>query len=259
MQVIKIGGNQLDDGAFLRAFAVAVRRLVETVRPPVIVHGGGKTIAHLQERLGLAVQKVDGLRVTDGDSRDVVEMVLSGLSNKRLTAALVAQEVEAMGLSGVDRGLLRCRRMVHPDVDLGFVGEIAQVRGDLLQGLVAQGIVPVLSPISLGPDGESYNVNADQVAAAVAVELAADQLDFVSDVPGVLVDGAVVPTLTPEEAERLITEGVIAGGMAVKVHAALAAVARGVAKVRIVNLAGLPSGGSSVVAAERREAVEVVG
>jgi acetylglutamate kinase len=248
MQVLKIGGNQLDEPAFLRGFARGVRRLVESATPPVIVHGGGKAIAHLQERLGLPVRKVDGLRVTDAASRDVVEMVLSGLSNKRLTAALVAAEVEAMGLSGVDRGLLRCRKMERPGADLGFVGEIDEVRGDLLRGLVAQGIVPVLSPISLGPDGESYNVNADQVAAAVAVAVAADQLDFVSDVPGVLAGGAVVPSLTAEEAERLMDDGVIEGGMAVKVRAALAALARGVGKVRIVNLEGLPTGGTSLVA-----------
>lgn len=244
MKIIKIGGNELDNPHFLAALAQTV---ADMSRPGLIVHGGGKAIADLQTRLGLAVIKIDGLRVTDSESLEIAQMVLSGQTNKRLVAALLAAGVEAIGLSGVDGRLLTCRKKKYRQFDLGFVGQISQVRVELLQQLLALGLTIVLSPISLGADGQIYNVNADEAAGAVAMALAADGLDLVSNVPGVMIGPTVIPSLTVAQAEQLISEGVVAGGMVPKVRAAVAAVAQGVGQARIVNLAGLNVGGGTVI------------
>ena len=243
MHVLKIGGNELDDVAFLPSLARFVAGLVE---PVVIVHGGGKAIADLQARLGLATVKVDGLRVTDTESLAVAQMVLSGQTNKQIVAALLAAGVDAVGLSGVDGGVLRCQKKQHPTADLGFVGTIIQVRASVVQSLLGQGITAVLSPISLGEDGQIYNVNADEAASAVALALNARLLDFISNVPGVLLEGQVIPQLTLVQTEKLIREGIVNGGMIPKVRAALTAVASGVPQARIVNLAGLATAGGTV-------------
>ena len=243
MHVLKIGGNELDDPEFLRSLAQFVARLGE---PVVIVHGGGKAIAELQAKLGLVAQKVDGLRITDSESLAVVQMVLSGQANKLIVTALLTAGVDAVGLSGVDGGVLRCQKKQHPTADLGFVGTITQVRTSVLHTLLAQRITTVLSPISLGEDGQIYNVNADEAASAVALALNARLLDFISNVPGVLLEGQVIPQLTSVQTEKLISDGVVNGGMIPKVRAALSAVASGVPQARIVNLAGLASAGGTV-------------
>ncbi len=245
-RVIKMGGNELDTPGFLEALARDLAMPRHPGRPPVIVHGGGKEIAALQTRLGIEPVKVDGLRVTDAASLDVAEMVLSGRANKQIVRALLAGGLDAVGLSGVDGRLLTARKKQHPTADLGLVGEITAVRLPLLQHLLQMGIIPVISPISLGEDGQSYNVNADEAAAAIAAALAADTLDFVSNVPGVLAGGRLLPHLTPETTEALIADGTIAGGMIPKVRAALDALACGVARVRIVDLGGLRESGGTV-------------
>lgn len=244
MQVIKVGGNELDNADFLAALSDAVAALPE---PAVLVHGGGKAIAEMQSRLGLQAVKVDGLRVTDAESLAVAQMVLSGHANKEIVVALLRAGVAAVGLSGVDGGLLRCAKKRHPAADLGFVGEIVDVHAPLLRQLVAQGLVPVISPISLGQDGQVYNVNADEAAGAIAAALRADLLTFVSNVPGVLDgNGRPLPRLTPAEVESLIAEGVIEGGMIPKARTAVAAVARGVPQARITTVSHLVEGGGTV-------------
>ncbi len=252
MRILKIGGNELSDPAFLQQLGETIARLQEPAAlPVVVVHGGGKGIARLQEKLGLETVKVDGLRVTDLASLNVAEMVLSGQSNKIVVKALLEAGVDAVGLSGVDGGLLRCRKKAHPTADLGYVGEIVAVRRDLLQKMMAVELTVVLSPISLGLDGLTYNVNADEAAGAVATACAAEELTFVSNVPGVLHDGLVLPQLTAPQVEELIAEGVISAGMIPKVRAALQAIERGVARARIVNLAGLlQDGGTTFVAVQ---------
>ena len=242
--VLKIGGNEIDDDEFLERLADAVGAL-RAAAEPVLVHGGGKEIARLQQALGLEPRFVEGLRVTDEASLAVAEMVLSGAVNKRLAALLVARGIAAVGLSGVDGGLLRVRRLQHPSGDLGWVGEVAEVQPLLLQLLLSRGIVPVVSPISLGLDGRRYNVNADHAAMALAKALGARSLAFVTNVPGVLREGRVVGRLTAGEAERWIAEGVIGGGMVPKVRAALQVVAGGVPEARIVDLEGLATGGGT--------------
>ncbi len=239
--VVKIGGNDLDTPGFVDALAEAIARV--TARTPVVlVHGGGKIISELQRQLGIEPAYVDGQRVTDDAALNVVEMALSGRVNKQITVALLRAGVDALGLSGVDRGLLR----VEPwDPALGRVGRIVAVRGAVLLDLCAQAVVPVISPISLGQDGR-YNVNADHAAGAIAAALPADYAAFVTNVPGVRVGSAVVPALTASEARDLITQGVIFGGMIPKVTAALDAVAQGVRKAIITDLAGLAAGTGTV-------------
>lgn len=241
--VLKIGGNELDDEAFLFGLANAVKSLQTDGKYPVIVHGGGKAIAAYQERLGLATTFVEGLRVTSDEDADVVEMVLSGLMNKRIVRALVKEGVRAAGISGVDDGTLYVEKMWHPMGDLGRVGEIQDVDLHLLNTLLDAGIVPVVSPVSFGAyDAQSYNVNADHAASALAAQLKAIKLIFVSNVPGVLIARRVIRAVTADQAEAWIKDGSIHGGMVPKVRSAIQAVQRGVAQAVITNLAGVQEG-----------------
>lgn len=251
-RVIKIGGNEMNVPGFLDELARQIAGLAAAEPGPlVVVHGGGQEIAALQTRLGIEPVKIDGLRVTDAASLAVAQMVLSGHTNKAIVKAFLAAGLDAVGFSGVDGGLLRCRKKQHPTADLGLVGEIVSVRADFLSHFAAQGIIPIISPISLGEDGQTYNVNADEAAGAIAGAVGASALDFVSNLPGVLHDGRLLPDLTPEGAEALIDSGVINGGMIPKVRTALEAAGRGVPRVRIVNLDGLSSGGGTVFSGER--------
>ena len=250
IRVLKIGGNELSDPGFVDTLAKNITKMqAETAESLIIVHGGGRAIAGLQAQLGLKAIKVDGLRVTNLESLSVAQMVLSGHSNKIVVKALLEAGLDALGISGVDGGILRCHKKQHPTTDLGYVGEIVQVRADLLQQLAGLGITIVLSPISLGLDGLTYNVNGDEVASAVALATGATELDFVSNVPGVLRDGAVIPKLTAIETEPLIVDGIISGGMIPKVRAALEAIHQGVERARIVNLAGLAEAGGTLFSA----------
>ncbi len=236
--LIKIGGAELENGPILDTLVEALVPLLQQ-RPMVIVHGGGSDIARLQERLGLEPCFVDGLRVTDDACMDVAEMVLSGSVNKRLTARLVQRGVRAIGLSGVDGGLLRAKKLAHPKGDLGRVGEITAVDAACLRDLIAHGFTPVISPISLGEDGCPFNVNADHAALAIASALKAPEMIFLTNVPGVLDNGALLPELSAQQAMRMIDTGVIFGGMIPKVQSALAAIEVGVGAACITDLAGL--------------------
>lgn len=238
MRVLKVGGNELNDLNFLSGLARSIATLSQQ-EPVVVVHGGGRAIADLHTQLGITTIKVDGLRVTSARSLGIAEMVLSGQANKLLVRALLGVGVDALGISGVDAKLLIAKKKLHPTTDLGYVGEIDSVRTDVLERLLGQGFVPIVSPISADSNQQSYNINADEAATAIASALQADLFDFISNVPGVLNEGNLIPTLTIEEAENLIASGVVYGGMIPKVRAALSAVKRGVKRTRIVNLAGL--------------------
>ncbi len=244
--LLKVGGNEIDDEGFLAGFVAAVAELSRTV-PVIVVHGGGKEIGELHGRLDVPFQFVDGLRVTTADSLRLVEMVLSGLVNTRLTRWLVNGGVAALGISGVDLGLVRVEPLRPNGQDIGFVGRVVAVQDEALRSLLASGVTPVLSPISLGLDGQSYNVNADQVAAAVAVAAGASRLVFVSNVPGVLLDGAVAAGLTIDQVEAHIAGGQISGGMIPKVRSAIEAVQAGVPAAVITDLAGLAAGVGTVI------------
>jgi len=245
MLILKVGGNEIDDANFLTGFANAIAKMRQT---PVVVHGGGKEIADMQVKLGLTPRFVEGLRVTDDASLAVAEMTLSGRVNKRIVAALLNAGVDSIGLSGIDRGLVRAEKLEHPGGDLGRVGKVTKVRGEVLQQFTANKIVPVVSPISLGSDG-AFNVNADSVACAIAVALNADAVVFVTNVAGVMKDDQVIASLTASEAEALIKSKIILGGMIPKVRAALDAVTGGARAARITNLDGLLSGAGTVFTA----------
>jgi acetylglutamate kinase len=242
--VIKIGGHELDDPAFIEQIGQGIAALAA---PPILVHGGGKEIRELQERLGIAPQYIDGLRVTDAESLSVVKMVLAGRINKRLVAALLAAGVDAFGMSGVDRSAIKAEKLQHPEGDLGQVGRIVQVRTEVFKHLLEEGITPVLSPICYGADGSIFNVNADHVAMAIATALSADLLVFISNVPGVLRQGELLAHLTSAEVEQLIETKVIVDGMIPKVRSAVEAVHGGVPAVRITNLAGLKAGSGTTI------------
>jgi acetylglutamate kinase len=236
MLVLKVGGGELDDPAFVNRIG---ETLIALQAPAILVHGGGKEIRELQERLGVKPQYIDGLRVTDAESLSIVQMVLAGRINKRLVASMAMAGVDAFGMSGIDRNAVKAEKLYSPSGDLGQVGRVAHVRTEVFTRLLDDNVTPVLSPICYGADGSVFNVNADHVATAVAVALKAEALVFVTNVPGVLRQGELVPRLTISEVEQWIEEGTIREGMIPKVRSALAAVTGGVPAVRITNLEGL--------------------
>ncbi len=247
--VLKIGGNQVEDPAFLAGFVGAVHALRRT-HSLIIVHGGGKDIEELHARFGVPFTKVEGLRVTSDESMPLVEMALNGTVNTRLVAWLVNGGVDAVGLSGVDLKLVRVRPLRAAGGSLGRVGEVTAVNEEALLQLLDLGLVPVLSPVSIGEDGLTYNVNADHVATAVARAVEATRLLFVTNVPGVQVAGRTVRALTLSQVEELISAGVINGGMIPKVRSATDAVAGGVRQAVITDLAGLAHDGGTAVIGE---------
>ena len=241
LRVIKIGGNEIDDAAFVARLTAAVAAM----RPaPILVHGGGKEIGQIQTALGGEPRFVAGLRVSDVTAMAAAEMVLAGAVNTRLTVALTLAGVDAWGMSGVDRGLIKVTKLNHPEGDLGRVGQPVAVRSAVLWQLIDAGVVPVIAPVSLGSDG-SYNVNADDAAGAVAAALANDgrnvavEVTFVTNVPGVKLADQVQPQLTAAQVAQAISSGEIYGGMIPKVRAALAVLAAGAAQARIVDMHGL--------------------
>jgi acetylglutamate kinase len=247
--VLKVGGNEVDEPRWVEGFARAVAARGGRV---VVVHGGGKEVTALQRQLGAEPEWRDGLRVTSDEAMRVVAMVLSGLVNKRIAAALVSAGVDAVGISGEDGGLLAARLAAAGT--MGRTGEIAAVRTELLCFFLRQGLVPVVSPVSRGPDGAALNVNADDAAAAVAAALGAAELLFVSNVAGVLDGGATLESVDADEVEALIADGTAQGGMAPKLRAAARA-AGVVGRVRIGGLEMLddPGAGTRVGAAATLE------
>jgi acetylglutamate kinase len=248
--VLKVGGNEVDEPGWVARFA---RAAADRGGRLVVVHGGGKEVSALQRQLGAEPEWRDGLRVTTDEAMRAVSMVLSGLVNKRLTSALVSAGVHAVGISGEDGGLLRAR--LAAGGSMGRTGEIEAVCVDLLHVFLGQGLVPVVSPVSRGPDGAALNVNADDAAASVAAALGAAELLFVSNVAGVLEGGSVLERVDADEVEGLIADGTAAGGMAPKLRAAARA-ASGVGRVRIGGLEMLddPGAGTRVGAAAMVEA-----
>ncbi len=252
MYVLKIGGNEIDQPEFLSGLCAAVGTLPGR---GVIVHGGGKEITAALARYGLAFEVVDGVRATSEAAIAVVEQVMSGAVNKRLVRQLNAVGVAALGLSGVDLDLLQTRPYRPGGRDLGRVGEIVHIRTEVLHALMGQGWLPVVSPISVDQtDRQPTNVNADHAALAIAAALQADELIFVSNVPGVLIDDEVVSQLTPADVEMHIASGAIVGGMMPKVRSAVNALEH-VRTVRITDLAGLRTGTGTRITVEAKHSL----
>ncbi|MEX2275902.1 MAG: acetylglutamate kinase [Actinomycetota bacterium] len=233
--VIKYGGAAMDRAPLVRPFAEDVALLLHSGILPVIVHGGGPQVTEVATQLGIETTFVDGLRVTDAATLDVATMVLAGKLNTDVVLGLRQGGVPAVGLSGVDGGLLIARRQTSPD--LGFVGEVVQVDGDLARTLLAEEFVPVIASIAADEAGQAYNVNADVVAAELAVALGAEKLVFVVDVPGIIgPKGDLLSELGAQEClDLLAAEGVIAGGMIPKLESAVRAVKAGVRRVHLVD------------------------
>lgn len=243
--VIKCGGNAMANEHLKHGFArdVALMKLVGM--NPVVIHGGGPQIGELLTRLDIPTRFVDGMRVTDAATMDVVEMVLGGLVNQEIVALLNGQGGRAVGLTGKDGGLIRARKLnklkpprsgAPPELDIGQVGEVQSVNADVLHTLTQAGFIPVIAPIGVGAEGESYNINADLVADAVARALGAQKLVLLTNTPGILDDnGATLASLTAAEARQLIRRGVLTGGALPKVQCALSAVAGGVGSAQIID------------------------
>jgi len=239
--VIKYGGAAMERADLKEPFALDVILLRLVGMKPVIVHGGGPQIGSLMKRLGKEPKFVGGMRVTDEETVEIVEMVLVGKINKEIVGLINHHGGKAVGLSGKDAGLLRARKRKHrlptgEEVDLGLVGEVELVNVEPIRLLEDNGFIPVIAPVGVGSEGETYNINADLVAGEVAAALGAEKLIHLTDVQGILDSaGKLVSTLSRKEAERLVTAGVIEGGMLPKVESALRALEGGTAKAHIID------------------------
>ncbi|MFP4640479.1 MAG: acetylglutamate kinase [Guyparkeria sp.] len=244
--VIKFGGNAMVDEDLKDAFARNIVLLKQVGLNPVIVHGGGPQINQVLEKLGKQGEFVEGMRVTDRETMDVVQMVLGGLVNKDIVALINRHGGRAVGLTGRDAGLVRARKLKvtrkNPEfdepeiIDIGHVGEVASIDAGILRTLDASDVIPVIAPIGVGEDGEAYNINADVVASKVAQVLEAEKLLLLTNIAGVLDrEGKLLTGLTADDVEALIEDGTIHGGMLPKINFALDAVRGGVKTVQIID------------------------
>lgn len=236
--VVKVGGTALEDANTLRKCAKAIAELAQDGHRVAVVHGGGSALTRVLKQLGKQSEFIGGLRVTDAETRDVALMVLGGIVNKKVVAAIQAAGMPAVGFCGGDGMTFRARKKLTKGNDLGFVGEICFAEPCWIEALWQQGGIPVLASLALGADGEYYNVNADEMAAACAAACHANALIFLTDVPGVKdAEGSVIPWLSTREAEDLVAHSVISGGMLPKLQACKKALKQGVGRVRILPAA----------------------
>ncbi len=238
--VIKYGGAAMQTPKLRQAMMQDIAQLKSLGMHPVVVHGGGPEISKLCQKMGITPQFIDGLRITDGQTLQIVQMVLTGKINKELVTDLHQQGVKAIGLSGQDGALLIATKSEHPSgIDLGQVGQITQVNSEILEILIQAGYIPVVAPIATSPQGSSFNINADSAASCIAKALKADHLVFLTDVPGILENPQDTTTkidkIKSHEIEVLIASGKLSGGMIPKAQAALAALKEGVREVHILD------------------------
>ena len=244
--VVKYGGHAMGSAEVARDFARDVVLLKQVGINPVVVHGGGPQIKAMLDRLKIQSSFVEGLRVTDAATVEIVEMVLAGSINKQIVGAIHAAGGRAVGLSGKDARLIEARKLartrrdpgsnIEQVLDLGFVGEPTAVNADVLNVFAGTEMIPVIAPIGGGDGGETYNINADTAAGAIAAALRARKLILLTDVPGVLDrEGLLVSELTPERARALIADGTASGGMIPKLETCLAAVGGGVEAAHILD------------------------
>ncbi len=227
--VIKYGGHAMVEPELANVFAHDIVLLKMVGIHPIVVHGGGPQIGDMMKRLALKSEFVDGLRVTDTATVEVVEMVLAGTINKQIVSAIGAAGGQAVGLSGKDAGLIRARKLHSPKGDLGFVGEPDEVNPQVLKALEGAGMIPVVAPVGFGEDGATYNINADTAAGAIAAAAKAARLLMLTDVAGVLdKDGNLLPDLTIAQVRALMDDGTISGGMIPKLETCVTAVEGGV-------------------------------
>lgn len=234
--VIKYGGAAMIDATLKTSFAQDISLLQHLGLKIIVIHGGGKEITTLAEKLNIKSHFVSGRRVTDEQMLDVAKMVLAGKVNKEIVCNLNRQNVNAVGISGQDGNLLKCRKhYLENGQDIGWVGEIIDVNTDILKRMLNDGIIPVIAPIGYDDDGNSYNINADSAAGGIAGAIPAEKLIFISDVPGVLREEKLISTITEEEATAMIASGEISKGMIPKVNSAFDTLHQGVKKVHMVD------------------------
>ena len=244
--VIKYGGNAMVDADLKASFARDVILMKTVGINPVVVHGGGPQISRVLEKIGKESRFIDGMRVTDSETMDVVEMVLGGLVNKEIVNLINARGGRAVGLTGKDGDLIRARKLnVKQDdpilerseiIDIGHVGEVESIDPRIVQVLDTEAFIPVIAPIGVGQDGQTYNINADLVAGGLAITLAAEKLILLTNTPGVLdASGNVITGVKAAEVQDLIDDGTINGGMIPKVECALDAILGGVKTSSIID------------------------
>ena len=239
--VVKYGGNAMIDDALTQSFAEDIVLMKLVGMNPVVVHGGGPQIGALLEKLGIQSEFISGMRVTDAATMDVVEMVLGGTVNKTIVSLLNQAGGKAIGITGKDGGLIQARKMLMKDadgktLDIGFVGEVESINRDVVDTLVSSDFIPVIAPIGVGSDGQSYNINADLVAGKIAEAKKKEKLVLLTNVAG-LQDkvGNVLTGLTTKQVDELIVDGTIYGGMLPKIQCALDAVKGGVTSSHIID------------------------
>ena len=239
--VIKYGGNAMTDAALKKGFAKDVVLLKLCGMNPIVVHGGGPQINHMLEKVGKQGEFVQGMRVTDAETMDVVEMVLGGSVNKEIVSMLNQFGGKAVGLTGKDGHFMKAKKLFinTPDkngVDIGQVGTVDSIDGTLISGLAEKGYIPVIAPIGVGRNGEAFNINADLVAGRLAKELAAERLIMMTNTPGILdKEGKLLTDLTPKLVDELIADGTLSGGMLPKIASALDAATSGVKATIIID------------------------
>ncbi|HAR76701.1 acetylglutamate kinase [Psychrobacter glacincola] len=243
--VVKYGGNAMTDPKLESSFARDIVLLKTVGMHPVVVHGGGPQVDNLLKELGRQSERIDGMRVTDKSTMDIVEMVLGGSVNKSIVSLINKHGGRAIGLTGKDANLILAKKLmmekigadgVAVPVDLGFVGDVVSVNKDVINMLIASDFIPVIAPLGVDEEGNTYNINADLVAGKVAEFLQAEKLMLLTNIKGVLGrDGEVVTGLTPKTVDSLIEDGTISGGMIPKIQCALDAVRGGVKSAVIVD------------------------
>ena len=244
--VIKYGGNAMENDELKNSFARDIVLMKLVGFNPVVVHGGGPQIGNLLKRIGKESRFVDGMRVTDSETMDVVEMVLGGLVNKEIVNNINSHGGSAVGLTGKDGGLIRARKLTitrkSPEfetseiIDIGHVGEVSAIDTSVVKMLTRDNFIPVIAPIGVGEDGHAYNINADLVAGKMAAVLQAEKLILLTNTPGVLGgDGQLMTKLAAREVQNLIGDGTIYGGMLPKIGCALDAVNSGVKAAHIID------------------------
>jgi acetylglutamate kinase len=244
--VIKYGGSAMEEQGLKRSFALDVVLLKYIGLNPVVVHGGGRQIGDVLTKMGKKSQFIEGMRVTDGETMDVVEMVLVGKVNKELVTLINQQGGKAVGLSGKDGKLIIAKKLkltksrgqgeIPEVIDIGMVGEVKTINPGVIEALEKENFIPVIAPVGVGEEGETYNINADLVAGKVASALKAEKLILLTDVEGVMDEKRrLIPTLDAKQAKRLMAQKVISSGMIPKVNCCLEALEEGVTKTHIID------------------------
>ncbi len=234
--VIKYGGSAMVDNNLKNSFSKDISLMKYVGINPIIVHGGGPEIGSILSKLNIESKFHNGLRITDENTMEVVVMVLAGKVNKEIVLNINKTGGQAVGISGVDAGIVKAKKKLTEDVDLGLVGDVDRINPSILKHLSEDGYVPVVSPIGVDEEGKRYNINADSVASAVAVSLRAEKLIFLTDSDGVLdKNGQLISSINVKEIEHLINNSTISGGMIPKILSSRDAIQNGVGKVHIIN------------------------